>query len=303
MNQIQLEKLMHPKHINKDVKQYILDTYQEEMQGGITLLNEMLNKQEWADKDRRKAFITNPDKLVIDVLSSIAVHCNKPMPFVSIASMIHINGLSKLDSIKTVSEVILLLHDDKCDTYSLEYVNGSLTVTSSMNLSQDLQDRLRLHCFLPPMVEKPKTIKRNSMSGYLTINDNVILGFKENQHNNELALDVINTLNQNAYELDSYIVKKFDKKWFREELNQDEIDDLDEVERDEYINAKITWELYQEQFQVMSNALLDKTIYFNQKYDKRGRIYTQGYHFSPMGTSYEKACLNLKQKEFITGEL
>ena len=156
MSQTALEQLMHPKHINNDVKQHIIDNYQDEIQGAMTLINEMLNKEEWTDKDRRKSFINEPEKLIINILSTIAIHCMKPMLFVSIASMIHIDGLTKLDSIKTVSELILLLHDEKCDTYTLEYRHGSLVITSSIQLPQALQDRLRLHCFLPPMQTKPK---------------------------------------------------------------------------------------------------------------------------------------------------
>ena len=41
-------------------------------------------------------------------------------------------------------------------------------------------------------------------------------------------------------------------------------------------------------------------FYLGHKYDKRGRIYAQGYHISTQGTPYRKAMLDFADKEPVT---
>ncbi|WP_273637061.1 hypothetical protein [Moraxella catarrhalis] len=153
------------------------------------------------------------------------------------------------------------------------------------------------------MIEPPKPVNNNRQSGYLTINDHIVLGYKENQHNQRLSLDVINTLNQNKYVLDNYVIQNFEKPWFKEVLKECELSLLDTIDQQKYYDQTVTFEKYKEQLKVLTEIIKDKPIYFNHKYDKRGRIYTVGYHFNTQGTSYEKACINLCKQELITGEL
>ena len=42
-------------------------------------------------------------------------------------------------------------------------------------------------------------------------------------------------------------------------------------------------------------------FWLQNKVDKRGRIYTSGYHISPQGSSFKKAMINLANKEIVTG--
>ena len=41
----------------------------------------------------------------------------------------------------------------------------------------------------------------------------------------------------------------------------------------------------------------DNKFYFGWKYDKRGRMYSQGYHVNPMGNEYRKAMLRFSDKQ------
>ena len=43
------------------------------------------------------------------------------------------------------------------------------------------------------------------------------------------------------------------------------------------------------------------SLYITNKVDKRGRIYSQGFHINPQGDSYHKAMINLKHREIPTG--
>ena len=163
-----------------------------------------------------------------------------------------------------------------------------------MELPDELQRRVDLMCVLPPMLVKPRTLRHNKSCGYLTINnDSLILGDKENYHDECISLDVLNTLNSQALCLDLDICYKFQKE-FKSEFDKD---------TDEYLNQRKTYERAKEQFEYFRDVIQDKTIFFTHKVDKRGRVYPQGYQFNTQGSSFEKACINLKTKEFVEGEL
>jgi len=42
-------------------------------------------------------------------------------------------------------------------------------------------------------------------------------------------------------------------------------------------------------------------FYLTNKVDKRGRIYSQGYHINTQGTSFKKAMIDLAHEELVTG--
>ena len=46
----------------------------------------------------------------------------------------------------------------------------------------------------------------------------------------------------------------------------------------------------------------DNKFYFGYKYDKRGRMYSQGYHVNPQGNEYRKAMLSFHDTEELTTE-
>lgn len=305
MNQQEIEQLMHPKHIVSAVQELLRQDFQAQIAQAITAVQKWTAIDEWQSKNERKQLLAFLDieHIVIGILSTTFMYAQSPMPFVSIASMIQIEGMNKVDSLKTVSELLALLVHTKL--YDIQKVKDSRYIYSLLELPHDhpLAMRIRLSCYLPPMVEKPKELQCNYHSGYHTINDCVILGCTENQHKEHLALDVINRLNSNKYELDAFILNNFEKKWHKDELSDDDLALLDNQEQLDYHTQHCTWQQYQEQFQVLSAMLKGKSLYFLHKYDKRGRIYTQGYHFNNQGTSFEKACLNLVKKETITGEL
>lgn len=305
MTQATIEMLMHPKHITNDVRELIKSDFQNQITQSIKAIHKWIEIEEYQSKDERKQLLACLDieSIVVDILSTTFMYAQSPMPFISIASMIRIDGMDKLASLKTVSELLALLVHTKL--YEIQRTKDNRYIYSLLELPFDhpLSKRVRLSCYLPPLVEKPMKIENNYQSGYHTINDCVILGYTENQHKHKLALDTLNTLNSIEYELDPYVLNNFEKEWHREELHDDELALLSNDEQLDYHIQHQTWQQYQEQFQVLSEMLQNKSLYFLHKYDKRGRVYTQGYHFSPMGSSFEKACLNLAKRELITGDL
>lgn len=306
MSQTQIEGLMHPKHIKEDIKQELIEYMDSSILTSVKAIKKWIAVKEWDSKNARKQLLADLDlhTLIADILTSITMYCIKPLPLVSVASMINISIFTdKLDSIKTVCELIALL--EPLQAYELSRnADNSIVITTYLEPSQELLDRLNLYCYLPPMLEKPDRLENNNSCGYKTIkSDSLILGNSINSHTGDICLDVLNTQNSNKYKLDQEFLANHKKAWFKEELNQEDLAKLTNQEQSDYQTAKKTWEEYQIQLETLVKHLADNTFYLTHKVDKRGRIYTQGYHFNTQGTSFEKACINLAKKELVTGEL
>ncbi|ELA08272.1 hypothetical protein MOMA_06911 [Moraxella macacae 0408225] len=284
MNQSQIEKLLHIKHLENELKTDISNSYESEIIKAKQAIIKWCNIKEWDSKNDRKYFVSFLDlnSLILNILTKTVLYCQKPMPFVSIASMINIGFTDKMDNIRTVSELLALL-----EPMGIYTIDDNRMIEALIMPSKELETKLHHACFIPPMIEKPDTLYRNNDCGLKTIDkDSLILGFNENYHTKNISLDVLNTLNNNEYELDMYIISNFEKPVVA--------------------NTELeltTWENFKEQFTVFVKHLTDKTFYLTHKVDKRGRVYSQGYHFNTQGSSFEKACINLKHKELITGEL
>ena len=281
MNQSIFEHTLHPYHISKDIQEYLLDKYTDEIDSLTTSLREYISQSYWDSKNERlQAINKDLTKVILNILTQTVLIASDYVPLLSICSSVSF-GLSRYHDIQTCADVLWLIN--QTDLILIDVVNDTRYIQSNMELPDELVNRLTLMCVLPPMLVKPRTLRHNKSCGYLTINkDSLILGDKENYHDECISLDVLNTLNSQAYQLDLDICYKYEK-----ELTGDEL----------------THNKAKEQFEYFRDVIQDKTIFFTHKVDKRGRIYSQGYQFNTQGSSYEKACINLKTKEFVEGEL
>ena len=292
MNQSTFEHTLHPYHISKDIQEYLLDKYTDEIDSLTTSLREYISQSYWDSKNERlQAINKDLTKVILNILTQTVLIASDYVPLLSICSSQSF-GLGRYHDIQTCADVLWLIN--QTDLILIDIVNDTRYIQSNMELPDELVNRLTLMCVLPPMLVKPRTLRHNKSCGYLTINkDSLILGDKENYHDECISLDVLNTLNSQALCLDLDICYKL-KKEFKSEFDKD---------TDEYLNQRKTYERAKEQFEYFRDVIQDKTIFFTHKVDKRGRVYSQGYQFNTMGTSFEKACINLKTKEFVEGEL
>ena len=292
MNQNTFEYTLHPYHISKDIQEYLLDKYTNEIDSLTTSLREYISQSYWDSKNERlQAINKDLTKVILNILTQTVLIASDYVPLLTICSSVSF-GLGKYHDIQTCADVLWLIN--QTDLILIDVVGDTRYIQSNMVLSDELYNRIHLMCVLPPMLVKPRTLRHNKSCGYLTINkDSLILGDKENYHDECLSLDVLNTLNSQALCLDLDICYKFQKE-FKSEFDKD---------TDEYLNQKKTYEKAKEQFEFFRDKIQDHTIHFTHKVDKRGRVYSQGYTFNYQGTSFEKACLQLKVKEFVTGEL
>ena len=190
------------------------------------------------------------------------------------------------DGIKTASEIVALCAmSDLFDVIpARNSETGSIMVKSNYRLEDSTLNYISRTKYLPPMICPPKTITSNSTCGYLTLNESVILG-KGNHHNEKQALDVLNLLNQTELAIDTYMVQ------FIEESKKP----LDTAEKliSHTRMANESTEVYQD--------LIDQgnKFWLTWKFDKRGRINSQGYHVNIQSTSYKKSVINLHKKVLI----
>ena len=290
MHQSVFEYMLHPQHLSKDIQEYLSEEYSDDINNIKTVLQEYISKEYWDSKNERLAIIKEHDleTVILGVLTSLVLNADDYIPLISACTVKQIKGLNKIQSAQTIGEILHCIDSTDLILWDITKDNKRI-IKSNMALSDELQRRVDLMCVLPPMVAKPKTLRHNKSSGYATIkSDSLILGDKENHHDKCISLDVLNTLNQQALQLDLDICYRFEKEFTG--------DTSDEIALKSFNKAK-------EQFEFFRDKLADNTIHFTHKVDKRGRIYSQGYTFNSQGSSYEKACLQLKVKEYVEGEL
>lgn len=305
VTQNQIEHILHKQHVLEDLRQSLEQDIPEYIDSAVILYSEWLEDVKWDSHERRKETIRYHDKrqIVTKILTAITMYCQNMMTLVSIGSMINLTDeLEKLDNVQLSCDLIALL--EPVGLYELvRNMSGTITVHSCIEPNKSILRRMRIGCYLPPMVCKPDTLYSNNDSGYKTINkDSLMCQGRKNEHSGNIGLDVLNIINANKYELDNHISDDV-KPWHREILSATAISELCQEDLDIYNAELVTREKYLEQYNYLKTLIANRTIWFTHKVDKRGRVYAQAYHFSTQGTDYDKACISLKHKEYITGEL
>ena len=107
----------------------------------------------------------------------------------------------------------------------------------------------------------------------------VLLGHRENRHENSLNMSVLSILGSVGYKLTD-IAKEIEEK-------PEGVRDTD-------------WKNYLEQCEIVKAELADKPFYFKWAYDKRGRVYSKGYHINIQANEYHKACLAFSKSVDLT---
>ena len=228
------------------------------------------------------------EQLVRDIFIGVAF-IEQDELFVSATSKLakHLSFDDKRDSIRTVAEMCAVLCWTGAFTLHKEEEADSLRVQGNLKLPKDLQEAIRRSLYLPPMVCKPNIVKSNYESAYLLHNDSLILG-KGNAHSGDICLDVINTQNQIALQLDLE---------FLSSVEEEPTFELDSVAK---LNnwQQFKWDSYNLYEMI---ARQGNTFWLTNKPDKRGRGYAQGYHITTQGSPFKKAMIELKHEELVTG--
>lgn len=110
-------------------------------------------------------------------------------------------------------------------------------------------------------------------------NAQVLLGHRENRHENTLNMSVLSILGSVGYKLTPIATMV--------EPKPEGVRDTD-------------WQNYLEQCEIVKSELADKPFYFKWAYDKRGRVYSRGYHIQIQANEFHKACLSFSKSVDLT---
>ena len=228
-------------------------------------------------------------ELVTDIFAHIALIAHTPELFVSCTAQLaaKLGFDEKRDAIQTVAEIISVLSNTDAFDLTKEQSNSSVMVLSNIVLSPALKDAIERSQFMPPMVCTPPEVKHNYDSPMLTYNECQILG-KQNGHSGDICLDVINKQNEVPLQLDTHFLSTV------EEEPTFEIDSLEKSNN---------WMTFKKQSHEMYKLLVRQgnQFYLTNKVDKRGRLYSSGYHINTQGSAYKKAMIELANEEVVQG--
>lgn len=170
--------------------------------------------------------------------------------------------------------------------------NGIQLITA-LDLSNDVKKELDLYQFPLPMLIQPRKVNKNNDTGYWFCKKGSII-LKDNYHEDDVCLDVINKANSIKLKLNSKTCTMVQNQWH----------DLDHQKKgetkEEYEQRLKQFNSFNERAKKVQDWLIQQGIFFiTNKYDKRGRMYSQGYYVNPQGTDYQKACIELAKGEFL----
>jgi len=280
------------KYSKKDIRSHIITDLENGAQiiGYLTDYINIYRKQSYyASKNARINKLTVTDEeLALEILIAV-LPVKEIMPFQAVATQIAQNlGYDLLlDGIKTAAELLAVCTiSNVFDIYhSSNSVNetGTLGIRSNYALEAHTEALIKQTKYLPPMICKPLPWTKNSNGGHIQGSGSVILGFI-NHHDDQQALDVLNILQGIAWSINDMVVY--------EEKSKKDLDTQDKV---------VQFEAMCQESLIVYDELRShgNKFYFVWKYDKRGRMYSQGYHCNLQGTEYKKAILNFAKKELI----
>lgn len=232
--------------------------------------------------------LTNRELTLETLIIVMSIEGAQPIQSVAGKLATILNYEDTFDGIKTAAELISVISDS--DIYDIIAANnsitGSLMVKSRFMLEEKTLQYIANTKYLPPMICTPKEIDSNFTSGYLTKDASVILG-KGNHHNKYQALDALNIATNITLSLDMDMLR------FEEKSKQ-------------HLNTPVKIANYRRlvtSSKIVYKELIEQGNKFNfdWRYDKRGRMYSQGYHVNIQATQYKKAIINLHEKHLIEG--
>jgi hypothetical protein len=260
------------------------------IQHGVELLEKYAEGDYYASKMKRIAQLNGLDfeTLVTDIFVGIC-YCQREEQFSSVAAQMasRLKFSDRVEAVTTVAEILATL----CLTDAFDILkatkSSSLVIVSRIKLTKKTKDFVAHSLYLPPMVCQPQKLTSNYSSAYLTHNDSLILG-QNNHHSGDICLDVLNLMNAVPLKLNTEFLSSVEEEPTFERDTQAQID---------------LWSDFKKQSYSFYSLIVNQgnEFYLTHKVDKRGRIYSCGYHINTQGTPFKKACIELSQEELITG--
>lgn len=163
------------------------------------------------------------------------------------------------------------------------------------DVSDKAMKLIRQYQYMPPMIVPPLTVRDNRGSGYINIKDDSLI-LQNNHHEGDICLDSINRFNSIPMSINEEVVRMIRNSW----KNLDRPKNGETFE--DYQKRLKAFERYEQDafFTIAFMVEMGNEFYFTHKVDKRGRTYAQGYHINPQGNCWNKAVLELAEKEKVS---
>lgn len=226
------------------------------------------------------------EKFGIDLLVQMALHkrCNLQ----TLVGMLrkHFNVLQEcVNAIDHAVTVGLVTWDENIQMF-----------ITMFTIPADVQREIDCFQYPLPMVVEPRKLNTNADTGYLSSGRKGSVILRDNHHEKDVCLDHINKVNRIKYKLNMTTANKVSNSW----RNLDKPKEGEEWK--DFQKRLKAFDKYNTHAASVMEFLVSEgnEFYITNRYDKRGRIYTQGYYVNPQGTEYSKACVEFFNEEVIT---
>jgi len=273
------------------IKKDIGDELPDIVNGAVELLQKYVLGNYYASKNRRLKLLLmtelSPEDIVLEVLIAVLpIQTVQPIQNVCAQLGNKLGYEDVFNGVKTASEIIAVLVNLPLYTVYMPGVKGTyLSIQSEFSLSKEVRNAIDSCKYLPPMLCEPRDWNNNTDGSYITKKTSVVLG-KDNHHDEDQALDALNIIQKVSFSLDPFVLNM-----------EEESSKLLDTQEKKDNHARIV---------NASNAVYEELIeqgnefYFGWRFDKRGRMYSSGYHVNLQSYAYKKALLNFTKREYLT---
>lgn len=228
-----------------------------------------------------------PEEFGLDLLVQMALHKRTTLPTLAGILRRHYDGYANasqltVDMIEKCIEAQLVVWNEAAQQLVVVFV-----------ISDDVQADLDRFQFPLPMVIPPRKVRDNRDTGYFTSRNSIIL--RKNHHDDDVCLDHINRVNRIAFSIDYDTAHMIANRWRH-------LDKPKPGESQEEFQKRVkAFNKYDRTAKEVIDTILryGNEFYLTHKYDKRGRVYCQGYHINYQGAPWNKAVIELAHREFV----
>lgn len=307
--QLQVEQAFSKKQVKDAVLAELMNDpiVPIKIEQGVTLIKEWCESEsEYDSKRERKNHISQMDlqALVTDVFVKISSLTSPTTLNNMVSQMAPMFGFDDTRvGLTACGEIMAVLCNTDFFNLRKPSVQSSIYVDPLFQLTDATIAYIERACYLPPLIVKPSVLSNNRSSGYKTLKgESLILGGSHNHHSDDACLDVLNLMNSYPLTLN---------KQFLDNVVEEPTSDLNTVKNAKKLSKPDlvraiaqqhkNWERHLDQSAYFYRHILNNgnKMYMTNKVDKRGRIYSQGYHINPQGTSYKKGMIDLFNQETI----
>jgi hypothetical protein len=218
-----------------------------------------------------------------DLLVQMALHKRTTLPIL-VAILRH-----HFDSSQLAAEEILKCAEADLVDWLPQYKQLVVVFDTPKHVQEDL-DRYQ---YPLPMVVHPQQVRDNHDTGYFLSRNSIIL--RRNHHDDDVCLDHINRVNRIKFSHDFDTAMMIKNQWRH-------LDKPKEGESKADFDKRVrAFEKYDRTAKEVIELLTSygNEFYLTHKYDKRGRTYCQGYHVNYQGAPWNKAVIELAEKEVV----